>query len=214
RAIEPGVDERTLEGYFEAACKRGGAQRLAFDSIIKSGPNSLWPWRILASRYDRRNRVLQAGELVILDVGCELDHHVSDVGRTFPVSGSFTPEQRATLEMVTGVSDAIIAAVRPGVTFAELAQVAYASIPDLDRPYMQTGLFFGHHLGLSTGDPAIAERRLEPGMLFTVEPWYYDHDRGIAVFLEEEVVVTDAGCRRLTAGLPRTPDELEALLKD
>ena len=83
----------------EAEFKRQGSQRLAFSSIIKSGPNSLWPWRILASHYDRRNRTMETGELVIFDVGCEYNYYSSDVGRTFPVSGKFSPKQREILEM-------------------------------------------------------------------------------------------------------------------
>ena len=103
RTIHSGVDERSLEAEFEVEIKRRGAQRLAFDSIIKSGPNSLWPWRILASHYDRRNRSMRNGELVIFDVGCELDHYSSDVGRTFPVSGHFSDRQRQLIEMVVNV---------------------------------------------------------------------------------------------------------------
>ncbi len=211
RFIRPGVDERTLEAEMEAEFKRRGSQRLAFASIIKSGPNSLWPWRILAAHYDRRNRTMRAGELVIYDVGCELDGYVSDVGRTFPVSGRFSAEQRATLEMMTGVADTIMAAVRPGTTLLEIQEIAERAIPELERPYMQTGLYFGHHIGLDVGDPSLADEPLVPGMVFTIEPWYYDHVREIAVFVEDIVVVTESGCRNLTAGLPRTAEELEAM---
>lgn len=214
RGIREGVTERALEGRFEGACKRNGAQRVAFSSIIKSGPNSLWPWRVLASHYDRRNRAMHDGELVILDVGCEVDHYVSDVGRTFPVSGRFGAAQRAVLEMEVGVADAIIAAVRPGVTLAELQAVAHAAIPEDHRPYMQAGLFFGHHIGLSTGDPALADVPLEPGMVFTVEPWYYNHETGISVFTEDEILVTPDGAELLTATLARDPDGLEALVRE
>lgn len=214
RDIRDGVTERALEGAFEGACKRNGSQRTAFASIVKSGPNSLWPWRVLAAHYDRRNRAMHDGELVIFDVGCEVDHYVSDVGRTFPVSGRFSAEQRAVLEMEVGVADAIIAAVRPGVTLAELQRVADAAIPESRRPYMQTGLFFGHHIGLSTGDPALADAPLEPGMVFTVEPWYYDHERGISVFTEDEILVTADGAELLTATLARDPDGLEALVRE
>jgi len=210
--IAPGVDERTLEGVLENAWKRGGAQRRAFDSIVKSGPNSLWPWRILAANYDRRNRVLQDGELVIFDVGCELDHYASDVGRTFPVSGRFTPEQRRRLELSTAVADAVIAAVRPGVTLRELQEVARAHIPADERRHMQTGLFFGHHIGLDVGDPNLADIALAPGAVFTVEPWYYDHEDGIAVFVEDVVLVTQDGAENLTAALPRTPSALERMV--
>ena len=210
--IRDGVTERELEGAFEAACKSGGAQRPAFASIVKSGPNSLWPWRILAAHYDRRNRAMRGGELVIFDVGCELDHYVSDVGRTFPVSGRFSPEQASILSMEIAVADAIIAAVRPGFTFRQLQTVAESVIPSEHRPYMQAGLFFGHHLGLSTGDPSLADMPLAPGMVFTVEPWYYNHELGISVFTEDEILVTEDGAEVLTAGLPRHPTELELLV--
>ena len=92
--VRAGVDERSLTGAFIADCMSLGSQRPAFTPIIKSGENSLWPWRILGAHYGRRNRMLRDGEMVIYDVGCEVDHYVSDVGRTFPVSSSFTPRQR------------------------------------------------------------------------------------------------------------------------
>jgi len=208
RAIRPGVDERTLEGVLEAAFKAGGAQRPAFDSIVKSGPNSLWPWRILAAHYDRRNRTLAAGELVIFDVGCELDHYASDVGRTFPVSGRFTPEQAERLRKVTATADAILAAVRPGVTLVELRAVAEASLPPEERAHMQTGSFFGHHIGLDVGDASLLDAPLEPGMVFTIEPWYYDHEDDVAIFIEDVVLVTETGVENLTAELPRSAEEL------
>lgn len=211
--IAPGVDERTLEAEMEAEFKRQGSPRIPFASIIKSGPNSLWPWRILAAHYERRNRKMKAGELVIFDVGCEYKNYVSDMGRTFPVSGKFTEEQKRILMMETAVSDAIIAAIKPGVTFADLKKVADTAIPDNEKKYMQVGLFFGHHLGLSTGDPNDAEAQLAPGMVFTVEPWYYNHDKNISVFTEDEVLVTSNGVEVLTKALPRTPEELEMLMK-
>ncbi len=212
RFVRAGIDERGLEAEFEAFCKRGGAARLPFASIIKSGPNSLWPWRILATHNDRRNRTMTTGELVIFDVGCELDGYVSDTGRTFPVSGRFTPEQRAILEMEVGVADAIIAAMRPGVTLAEVQRVAERAIPAAARPYMQTGSFFGHHLGLSSGDPSADDVPLAPGMVITVEPWYYNHERAISVFTEDVILITAEGRENLTGHVARTPDGLEALM--
>lgn len=211
--IRPGVDERTLQGEFEGTCRTFGAQSIPFTPIVKSGPNSLWPWRILAAHYGRRNRALRGGDLVILDVGCEIDGYISDVGRTFPVSGAFTDVQREKLLVSTRAAEAIIAAVRPGVTLRELTQVAYAAIPDHEEPYMQTAAFFGHHIGMSAGDPALIDEPLAPGMVFTVEPWYYNHDIGVAVFIEEVVLVTEDGAEVLTAALPRTPEGLEGLVR-
>ena len=210
--VRPGVDERTLQGEFERACREAGSQSIPFTPIIKSGPNSLWPWRVLAAHYDRRNRALQDGDLVILDVGCEVNGYVSDVGRTFPANGTFTEIQREKLLVSTRAAEAIIAAVRPGVTLRELTEVAYNAIPDEEEPYMQTPSFFGHHIGLSSGDPALLDEPLAPGMVFTVEPWYYNHDLGVSVFVEEVVLVTEDGAEVLTVALPRDPEALEALV--
>ena len=209
--VRRGADERTLTGAFTADCMALGAQRVAFTPIVKSGDNSLWPWRILGAHYDRRNRVMQDGELVIYDVGCERDHYVSDVGRTFPVAGHFTPRQRELVEMVRQISDAVIAAAKPGVTLAALQRVASAAIPGQARPYMQAPLYFGHHLGLDAGDPSLADVALAPGMVFTIEPWYYNHDERVAVFIEDEILITTSGSENLTASLPRDAAGLEQM---
>jgi Xaa-Pro aminopeptidase len=209
--VRPGVDERSLIGAFTADCMALGSQRDAFTPIIKSGDNSLWPWRILGAHYNRRNRQMRAGELVIYDVGCELDHYASDVGRTFPVGGRFTARQRELVEMVRLISDAVIAAARPGITLADLQRVAAAAIPAAAQPYMQAPLYFGHHLGLDSGDPSLPDAPLAAGMIFTIEPWYYNHDEKIGVFLEDEILITATGSENLTAGLPRDAAGLERL---
>ena len=77
---------------------------------------------------------------------------------------------------------------------------------------MQTGVFFGHHIGMNAGDPSLPEAPLEPGMVFTVEPWYYNHDDAISVFIEDVVLVTDDGAEVLTAALPRIPEDLERMV--
>jgi Xaa-Pro aminopeptidase len=211
--VRAGVDERTIQGAFEEACREFGAQAIPFTPIVKSGPNSLWPWRVLAAHYDRRNRPMEGDELVILDVGCEVDGYISDVGRTFPVGGSFTPLQREKLLVSTNAADAIIAAIRPGITLRELTAIAYDAIPDDEEQYMQTPSFFGHHIGLSSGDPALMDEPLAPGMVFTVEPWYYNHDLEVAVFVEDVILVTEDGAEVLTRALPRTTEELEAMIR-
>lgn len=213
KAIKPGIDERYLEGVLEGDFKLNGAHRLAFGSIIKSGANSLWPWRILATHYNRRNRDMEAGDLVIFDVGCEYQQYVSDVGRTFPVSGTFSERQKEILRMETKVADQIIAFLKPGITFNDIKKLTDQVIPAEAKKYMQVGLFFGHHLGLSTGDPNLPLATLQPGMIFTVEPWYYNHDEQISVFTEDVILITQDGCEVLSKSLARTPEELEKLMK-
>lgn len=214
KTIKAGIDERYLEGVLEGSYKTKGANRLAFGSIIKSGPNSLWPWRILATHYNRRNRILQNGEMVVFDVGCEYQNYVSDVGRTFPVSGKFSKKQKDILTMEVGIADQIIDFIKPGITFADIKKLTDQIIPQDAKKYMQVGLFFGHHLGLSTGDPNLSDAKLQPGMIFTVEPWYYNHDEQISVFTEDVILVTNDGCEVLSKDLPRTPKDLEELMKE
>ena len=213
KSIQPGMDERFLEGVLEGHYKKLGAQRLAFGSIIKSGPNSLWPWRILATHYNRRNRIMKKGDLVIFDVGCEYNNYVSDIGRTFPVSGTFTPRQREILTMEVSIADQIIAYLKPGIKFQDIRNLTDSIIPNSAKKYMQVGFFFGHHLGLSTGDPDLPEAVLKPGMIFTVEPWYYNHDEQISVFTEDVILITETGCEALSKDLPRTPKDLEFIMK-
>ncbi|MFT5500936.1 MAG: Xaa-Pro aminopeptidase, partial [Woeseiaceae bacterium] len=212
RQVRDQVTERDLASTFEGACKANGAQRIPF-TIIKSGPNSLWPWRVLASHYDRRNRSMADGELVIFDVGCEVDYYVSDVGRTFPVSGRFSHEQRTVLEMEVAVSDAIIREIRPGITLRQLQTIGEDHIPEAHKEFMQAGLFFGHHIGLSASEPELPDVPLQAGMIFTVEPWYYNHQSGISVFTEDVVLVTKNGVEVLTSDLPRGTAELERLVR-
>lgn len=213
KSIQPGMDERYLEGVLEGHYKKLGAQRLAFGSIIKSGPNSLWPWRVLATHYNRRNRVMKKGDLVIFDVGCEYNNYVSDIGRTFPVSGTFTSRQKEILEMEVGIANQIIAFLKPGITFKDIRNLTDSIIPVEAKKYMQVGLFFGHHLGLSTGDPDLPEAVLKPGMIFTVEPWYYNYDEQISVFTEDVILITETGCEVLSKDLVRAPGDLERLMK-
>ena len=210
--IRAGIDERYLEGVLEGSYKKLGAQRLAFGSIIKTGDNSLWPWRILATHYNRRNHTLENGNLVILDVGCEYNYYVSDVGRTFPVSGQFSEKQRSILNMQLAISDAIISYIKPGITFSDLRSLTDEIIPEEAKAFMQADLFFGHHLGLSVSDPNLPDIALEAGMIFTVEPWYYNHEDQISVFTEDVILVTEDGCEVLSKELPRTPEDLEKLM--
>lgn len=115
--------------------------------------------------------------------------------------------------MEVGIADSIIAFIKPGIRFADIRELTDRIIPKNAKKYMQVGLFFGHHLGLSTGDPNLSDAILKPGMIFTVEPWYYNHDDQLSVFTEDVILVTKDGCEVLSNGLPRTPAALEKLME-
>lgn len=93
------------------------------------------------------------------------------------------------------------------------ARAAYLAIPDGEERYMHVPSYFGHHLGLSSGDPSLLDEPLAPGMVFTVEPWYYNHDLAISVFVEDVLLVTPGGVEVLTRSLPRSPEDLERMVR-
>lgn len=111
------------------------------------------------------------------------------------------------------VADRLIAAMRPGVTLGDVQGEVSARIPVEARPYMQRDTFFGHHLGLSAGDPSLDDVPLAAGMVITVETWYYNHDRQIAVFTEDVILITETGRENLTGHIARSPAGLGALMR-
>jgi Xaa-Pro aminopeptidase len=188
------------------------------------------------------NQVLRDGELLLVDAGAEYSYYASDVTRTFPINGRFSPEQRAVYEVVLNAQLAAIAQVRPGSSFVSVHECALRS---LCEGFLRLGLLRGslaevleqhsyrrfymhrtsHWLGLDVHDcgayvVAGQSRLLEPGMVLTVEPGCYissDDEsveprwRGIGVRIEDDVLVTASGHEVLTAQIPKTIAELEAL---
>jgi len=188
-------------------------------------------------------RPLCDGELLLLDAGCEHDYYASDITRTFPVGGRFTPAQRAVYEVVLEAQLAAIDKVRPGNHWNHPHE---AAVRVITQGLVKLGLlegklaalikteayrpFFGHRtghwLGLDVhdvGDYKVGGewRVLEPGMVLTVEPGIYIRPSpkvpkefwNIGVRIEDEALVTAAAAEVLTAALEKTPDAIEALLQ-
>jgi Xaa-Pro aminopeptidase len=159
--------------------------------------------------YEKRNHVVQAGQLLLLDVGAEWDHYCADISRTLPVDGTFTPEQAAIYDIVLRAQNAAIDAVRPGVTVREVHETAR----DVIRKAGYIDDFIhstSHHLGLDVHDVADYGIPLAPGMIITVEPGIYLPDREIGVRIEDDVLVTPDGHRLLSVDIPRERGAVEA----
>ncbi len=215
RIAEPGVWEYELEAVIEYTFRRHGAERVGFPSIVGSGPNAT------VLHYDKSRRRVEAGDLVVTDVGAEFGYYSADVTRTFPVSGRFTERQRALYELVLGTQQAALDAVVPGATLGELNRVA--------REYMRerSGTLCGavscdahfvhglsHWLGMDVHDVGDVAAPLAPGMVFTIEPGIYIPEEGIGIRIEDDVLVTERGYELLSAGAPRRPEEIEALMAE
>jgi len=189
RLARPGVHEYEIDAELLHVFRKHGSQRPAYESIVGSGPNAT----IL--HYRAGDRVLNDGELLLIDAGCEYDYYASDVTRTFPVNGRFSAEQRAVYEIVLQAQKSSIAAVKPGVTLEAIHDVAVRSITE---GLVGIGLLKGaveslieekkyepfymhrtsHWLGMDVHDVGRyflggKHRPLEPGFVLTVEPGLY-----------------------------------------
>lgn len=189
RLAKPGVNEYEIEALLLRAFRERGAERQAYRPIVGSGANAT----IL--HYIKNDRVMQDGELLLIDAGCEYTYYAADVTRTFPVNGKFSPAQRAIYEIVLRAQEEAIAAVRPGVTFDDLHAV---SLRVITAGLIELGLvsgpfevalaeerykpFFmhstGHYLGMDVHDVGTYSldgrpRPFEPGVVLTVEPGIY-----------------------------------------
>jgi Xaa-Pro aminopeptidase len=198
RAAKPGVNEWEIDALFRGIFRRNGCERPAYEPIVGSGVNAT----IL--HYRRNNRVMQDGELLLIDAGCELDYYASDVTRTFPVNGRFSPEQRAIYEIVLEAQERAIDKAKVGAT---LDEVHVASAEVITRGLIELGLIEGpleqalaeqryktyymhkcsHWLGMDVHDVGAyyqsgKARLLAPGMVLTVEPGIYvsEHATGAA----------------------------------
>jgi Xaa-Pro aminopeptidase len=193
-----GVSEREVAGAIERAIRSAGYERQAFDTIVASGPNAALP------HYRAGTRILQPGDLVVLDFGGVLDGYCSDLTRTVSV-GAPTPDARRLHAAVRDAQRAAIEAVRPGVPATGIDAAA--------RDLLQSrglGEAFGHGAGHGLGldvheEPRIGPPRphsafvqLEPGMVFTIEPGAYVPGLG-GVRIEDDILVTQEGCEVLTS---------------
>ena len=232
-SARPGMHEYEIEGLLLDTFRRRGSERPAYGSIVASGPNAC----VLHHR--KNDRQISHGELLLIDAGCEFDYYASDVTRTFPVGRDFSREQQAIYELVLEAQLRGISAARAGATLDEIHKL---SVDIITRGLLRLGLLSGepetiietggykrffmhrtsHWLGMDVHDVGAyfvdgAPRKLEPGMVLTVEPGIYvapsddsvdPRWRGIGVRIEDDVLVSASGPEVLTAGIPKTVDEV------
>jgi len=235
QVCEPGVYEYELEAEFLSEFRRNGAG-WAYTSIVGGGENSC----IL--HYTENNSELKNKELVLIDAGAEYQGYAADITRTFPVNGKYTVPQKEIYEVVLKAQEAAFAKVKPGNHWNDPHNAAVRALTKgmveigllkgklaqliKDGSYMKYYMHrTGHWLGMDVhdvGDYKIDDkwRLFEPGMVLTVEPGLYipAGSRGasrwwnIGVRIEDDLVVTKDGFDLLTKGLPRTVDEVEAVM--
>jgi Xaa-Pro aminopeptidase len=218
RAIRPSLAEYEIGALMKYTFERAGCTHTAFDPIIGAGPRST------VLHYTSNSGRMEAGDLVVLDVGAEYADYSADISRTLPVSGKFTPRQREIYEIVLGAQKAVLAAIRPGMTLygrdsTSLHQIArdYLNSHGKDQHGEPLGKYFihgiGHMLGLDVHDSSDPSPRLQEGMVLAIEPGLYLPEENIGVRIEDNVLVTKDGFELLTGRLPREPDEVEQWMR-
>jgi Xaa-Pro aminopeptidase len=204
RSTRPGLGEWDIDALMTFVHRRQGADGPAYQPIVGSGPNSL------ALHYSASSRVMNAGEVLLIDYAPEFDHYTSDITRTWPVDGKFTPRMREIYSAVLAAQEAGIAAVKPGVTMSDIGRVCTRVLKEhgLDH-LMPHGAC--HYVGLEVHDVGKQNAPLEPGVVFTVEPGVYELATGIGIRIEDVVVVTAGGCEVLSSGVPKDIEGVLAL---
>jgi len=205
RKVKPGMREWELKQILEDVFRKAGVRRLAYDTVLGAGPDGC------LLHYPGGDRVIEDGELVLIDAGAEFDRYASDVTRTFPANGKFTAEQRKIYEVVLRAQQAALKKVRAGVTWDELQDTASKVIADAGYyDYFIHGL--GHFVGLEVHDAGVRSEPLRENMVITLEPGIYIPEKKLGIRIEDVVVVTKDGARVLSDRLPRDPDALEKLM--
>jgi Xaa-Pro aminopeptidase len=160
---------------------------------------------------------MKAGEIVYMDYGADYEYYTSDITRTWPVSGRFTPEQEKMYRCILEVRDAVIAAMKPGVTIPNLKNIAEEvyNKHGFHKEFLAIGRYVGHTVGISVHDvfPADRDRAFEAGVVFNVEPILEVPEKKIHLRLEDTVLITPGGAENLTAGSPAGIEEIYALIR-
>lgn len=212
RGTRPGMYEYELEAVAHFVMTKLGARGHAFTPIVASGPNTI-TWH-----YEKNDRQMQAGDVVLMDYGADYDYYTSDITRTWPVSGKFTPEQEKMYRCILEARDAIIAAMKPGVTINQLRDVAGEVYKrhGFYQQFLNLNRYVGHPVGMSVHDVEPAggpSNALQAGVVFNVEPLIEFRDQKIHMRLEDSVLVTPTGAENLSAGVPADLEAVYALIK-
>jgi len=223
--IRSGVWEFEVEAEIIHEFLMNRSRGPAYPSIIASGANAC----IL--HYENNDRQCQEGDLLLMDFGAEYAGYASDLTRTVPVNGRFSPRQKAVYNAALRVKRAAIAMLIPGNTLAEyhknvglvmekeLVDLGLLTLTDIHNQSVNTPAYkkyfmhgASHHLGLNVHDYGNRYRIFEPGMVLTVEPGIYIREEGLGVRIENDIVITSDGPVDLMKDIPVEAEEIESLM--
>jgi Xaa-Pro aminopeptidase len=221
RATAPGVMEYELSAVAEFVFLRAGAFGAAYEPIVAGGEN-IWH-----GHYGAKSAVLRAGDLVLMDAAPDYRYYTSDIGRMWPVDGTWQPAQLELYGFIARYHEELLGRIRPGVTNEEVQASAAESMREVveatrfSRPEYERAargaLDFAFHLshpvGMAVHD--VGEYRgvpLVPGHVFSVDPMLWVPDERLYIRCEDTVVVTEHGIENLTGFVPIEPEAISAVI--
>lgn len=225
KAMKPNMSETEIQGIHEFIYKKYGSEYEGYPSIVGSGNNGC------VLHYIENSKMNVEGDLVLMDLGAEYRGYTADVTRTIPSSGKFSPEQKLIYDLVYHAQEAGIATCVAGNSFRNPDSAARKVISEglvklgIIKNESDAAKYFphgtSHHIGLDVHDPGLYQN-FEVNMVLTVEPGIYipkgsDCDEkwwGIAVRIEDDILITENGPVNLSAEAPRKSEEIEALMKE
>ena len=223
--VRPGMYEYEVQAEIEYIFKQNNATGHAYAPIIAGGKNGC------CLHYSKNQSLLNNGDLLLFDIGCELNNYASDLSRTIPINGKFTQRQKDCYDAVLRVMKEITKLYRPGGTINEINETTHRLMEpemvklglftteqlrdqDPDKPLYKKYLMHGmaHHIGLDVHDSIDKFKPFAPGMILSCEPGIYIRDEGIGIRIENDLLITEGEPINLFEGLPIEIEEIEAAM--
>ena len=202
--VQPGMYEYEVQAEIEYVFRCNNASGHAYAPIIAGGKNAC------CLHYSKNQSQLYDGDLLLFDIGCEYQNYSSDLSRTIPVNGQFSPRQKECYNLVLDVMKEITKLYRPGHCINDINEAAKRAMGDMS-PYLIHGV--SHHIGLDVHDSIDKFKPFAPGMILTCEPGLYLRKEGIGIRIENDLLITEDEPINLFKGLPTEVEEIEAAMQ-
>jgi Xaa-Pro aminopeptidase len=223
KSIHPGMMEYEAEAIVQFEIRKNGGQKLAFPSICGGGNNAC------TLHYSSNKDTLHDGDLILLDIGAQYNYYASDMTRTFPVNGKFSPEQRDLYTVVLSAFKKAKLKCKPGEKFKAPHDAAVSSIAQgllklgIIKEYKEVYNYYmhgtSHYVGLDVHDAGLYGS-LKPNQVITIEPGVYIPEGskcdkkwwGIGIRIEDVLLITSSGHENLTGDIPIEISDIEGLM--
>lgn len=215
--LKPGMKEYQAQADYEYMVHYLGADGVSFPTIAGSGANGTM------LHYETNRDTCEDGTLLLLDLGSRVNGYCSDITRTYPVNGKYSERQRAVYDVVLKANREVAKAAKPGLTMRDLQEICKKVLAQgcielgLIEKEEEVGKYYmhgvSHHLGIDVHDVSVGgSTPMTPGTVFTDEPGLYIDEWEIGIRIEDDILITEDGCKVLSENIIRDPDEIEAFM--